>query len=178
MLETELIIRLKKKEVAAVRDIVSQYNRRLFSMVYRFIRQKEDAEDILQEAWIKFFNSLDKFKGESKIYTYLYRIAMNEALTYLRRNRVKRLFFRDHIEKPDYNSPEAIYLSNEKMTVIEEAVKTLPSRQKQVFLLRKSEELSFKEVAEVMKITENNAKVLFFHALQKIRKNLKERGAL
>jgi RNA polymerase sigma factor (sigma-70 family) len=178
MKEKELIERLIKKDPIAVRDMVAQYNRRLFNMVLRVVGQKEDVEDVLQEAWIKFFGSLHRFQARSSLYTYLYRIVINEAMLHLRRNKFKKLFVRDYKEPGHDHTPERIYLENEKWELVEEAVKELPARQKQVFLMRRSEDLSFREIGEVLDITENNAKVLFFYGLKRIRAALKKRGAL
>lgn len=178
-METELIEKLKKREITAVQEIIRQYNRRLFSVVFRFVHNIEDAEDIVQETWIKFFNALSHFEGRSSLYTYLYRIAINEALMHIRKNKIKNFFiYNNKNEIPDETTPETLYLKNEQNTVINDALKNLPHKQKQVFLLRKSENLSFKEIGEIMYIKENNAKVLFFYALHKIKNYLKDRGYL
>lgn len=178
MQDKELIERLRARDARTVRETVGLYNRRLFSMVYRVVEHKEDAEDVLQEAWLKFFNALDRFRGESGIYTYLYRIAMNEALMFLRKRKIKRVLLLDFREVPDERTPETVLLENERMRAVERGVRTLSGRQKQVFLLRRSEDLPFREIARILGIRENNAKVHYFHALQKLRKSLKKEDAL
>ena len=158
-----------------MQSVVKQYNKKLFSLVYRFIHDFDEAEDVLQEVWIKFFNSLKNFKGQSGIYTYLYRIAVNESLLWLRKNKVKKVLVGLIKEKPYEITPEMEYIKSEQLEFINQAIEKLPEQQKKVFLLRGQEGLSYKEIGSILEIKENNAKVLFFHALTKIKTILTER---
>lgn len=174
-MDKDLINNLINRNPEAVQDIVKQYNKKLFSLVYRFVHDFEEAEDVLQEVWIKFFNSLKNFKGESNFYTYLYRIAVNESLLWLRKSKVKKVFVGLKQEKPYNVTPEMEYIKAEQLEFINQAMEQLPLQQKKVFLLRGQEGLSYKEIGTILKIKENNAKVLFFHALNKIKSILSER---
>ncbi len=170
--------KLKKKDPVYLREIIGKYNRRLFFLAYRFTNNHDDAEDIIQEAWIKFFNSLQNFKGKSSLYTYLYKITVNESLMWLRKNKLKKLLTSRFIEKADNVTPEEIYLKNEKLSHLNTVVGKLPPKQKKVFLLRHEGNLSFKEIAGILDIKENNAKTLFFYSLKKVKKYLKENDLL
>ncbi len=178
ILDENFLNKLKKKDPRDVREIIGKYNRRLFFLAYRFTNNHDDAEDIIQEAWIKFFNSLQNFKGKSSLYTYLYKITVNESLMWLRKNKLKKLLTSRFIEKADNVTPEEIYLKNEKLSHINTVVGKLPPKQKKVFLLRHEGNLPFKEIAGILDIKENNAKMLFFYSLKKVKKYLKENDLL
>ena len=173
-MEEKLIEKLRNGDSDSIKIIMDRYNRKLFSLAYRFTNNYDDTEDILQDVWMKFLFSLKNFKGKSSLYTYLYRIAVNESLNWLRKNKLKRLITEPFIEKEDKTTPEDIYLKNEKLEYLNMAIQRLPSKQKKVFLLRQDGSLHFKEIAEVLNIKENNAKTLFFYSLKNIKKYLKE----
>jgi len=173
-LEKQLIEKLKNKDPYSIKQIINKYNKKLIFLAFRFINNYDDAEDVIQEVWMKFFYSLKSFKAKSSIYTYLYRITINESMMWLRKNKMKRLLTGHFIEKNDNTTPEEIYLKNEKFRYINQAVKKLPAKQKKVFILRYQEYLPFKEIASVLNIKENNAKTLFFYSLKNIKKYLKE----
>ncbi len=173
-LEKQLIEKLKKKDPSSIKEVIGKYNKKLIFLAFRFTNNYHDAEDIIQQVWMNFFYSLKSFKAKSSIYTYLYRITVNESIMWLRKNKIKKLLTGQFIEKQDDNTPEEIYLKNEKMEFVDRAVKRLPSKQKKVFILRYQEYLPFKEIAIILNIKENNAKTLFFYSLKNIKKYLKE----
>ena len=176
--DLKIIAKLKRKDPASIREVVEKHNRRLFFLAYRFTNNHDDAEDILQEVWVKFFYSIKNFKGKSSIYTYLYKITVNESLMWLRKNKLKKMLTRRFIEKADKVTPEEIYLKNEKLEHMHIIVDKLPPKQKKVFILRQEGNLPFKEIGDILNIKENNAKTLFFYSLKKVKKYFKERGLL
>ncbi len=171
-MEIELIEKLKRKNPESIKMVISKYNKKLFSIAYRFTNNADDAEDILQVVWMKFFNSINKFKSKSSLYTYLYRITTNESLMWLRKNKIKN-FILPFKEKAYNITPESEYLKKETAQCINSAIDKLPSKQKKIFILRK-ENIPFKEIAEMLNIQENNAKTTFFYALKKVKNHLKE----
>lgn len=176
--EKQLIKNLKKEDPDSIKEVIGKYNRKLFCLAYRFTNNYDDAEDIIQEVWVKFYYSIKKFKARSSLYTYLYRITINESLMWLRKNKIKKLLTSRFIEAEDKTTPEKIYLKNEKLKHVNLAVQKLPFKQKKVFLLRQQDNLPFKEIAEILNIKENNAKSLFFYSLKNVKKYLKEGGIL
>ncbi|MBU1075999.1 MAG: RNA polymerase sigma factor [Spirochaetes bacterium] len=175
-MEDKLLEKLRSKDPRTIENTVKEYNKRLFSIIYRFTHNVDDTEDVLQEVWMKFMNSLYSFQGRSSIYTYLYRIAVNEALMYLRKNKFKE-FLLPFKEPRDNETPESLYMEKEEWENIRKAVKKLPAKQKKVFILR-NENMPFKEISKILEIKENNAKTLYFYSLKNIKKNLKEKKRL
>ena len=157
-MKNDHLSKLINKDPEIVREIVEKYNRKLISIAYRFTNNYDDAEDIIQEVWMKFFYSLKNFKAQSSLYTYLYRISVNESIMWLRKNKLKNFLTGQFIEKGDNMTPEKVFLQNEELNYVNKAVNKLPSKQKKVFILRNQEGLAFKEIADVLKIKENNAK--------------------
>jgi len=176
--EKELLDKLKKKDPESVKKIIHLYNKQLMALIYRFTNNLHDSEDIIQEVWINFFYSLSSFKAQSTLYTYLYRIAINESLSWLRKNKIKKLFSKNIPEIVDRTTPEDIYIQNEKWESINRAIQQLPARQKQVFILRIQTDLPFKKIAAILNIKESNAKTHYFYSLKNIRKYIKKEGLL
>lgn len=171
-MEKQLIKHLQNKDPESIKNIINKYNKKLFSLAVRFTNNIHDAEDILQEVWVKFFYSLKNFKEKSSLYTYLYKITVNESLMWLRKNKVKKLLL-PFKEKADYHTPETEYLQKEEWKFINQAITKLPFKQKKIFILR-NENIPFMEISEILNIKETNAKSLYFYALKNIKKYLKE----
>jgi RNA polymerase sigma-70 factor, ECF subfamily len=150
--------------------VVEAYSGRLYRLIFRMVNQPQDAEDILQETFIKVFKNVDRFDGRSKLSTWLYRIATNEALMQLRRKNPEMV----SIEEPDSTAeaseqeplqivdwcciPEAELLSDEARLHLDRAVSQLPASLRAVFLLRDIEGLSTLEAADVLGISETALK--------------------
>ncbi len=171
-MEKQLIKHLQSKDPESIQNIINKYNKKLFSLAVRFTNNIHDAEDILQEVWVKFFYSIKNFKGKSSLYTYLYKITVNEALMWLRKNKIIKLLL-PFQEKADYHTPETDYLQKEEWKFINQAITKLPFKQKKIFILR-NENIPFKKISKILNIKENNAKSLYFYALKNIKKYLKE----
>ncbi|MBN1898123.1 MAG: sigma-70 family RNA polymerase sigma factor [Spirochaetes bacterium] len=176
--ERSLLEKIRKKDQNALSILMDRYGRRLFYVIYRFTLNHEDTEDIMQEVWIKFYHHADRFQGRSSLYTFLYRIAVNTSLNWVnKKNRLEKMkkyvpFF---IDKRD---PLNEVLRNEEMKMLKKGIDTLSKRQKAVFVLRQQENMSFKEIADILKIKENNAKVNYHHALKHLSQFLKKEEML
>ncbi len=153
--EAELISRCQQGDQDALKEIFDQYNKRVYRIAYGVVRQREDALDIVQEVFIKLFRSIRNFKGRSKFYTYLYRLAMNTAIDHVRKagkypasslDQEGVLQPVDGVEK----GPDRILLHKELERRVNLAMGKLPIDQRTALVLREVEGLSYQEMAEAM----------------------------
>ncbi len=152
------------------RQLVRAYQHRLYQVVRRQLPSHEDADDVLQNTFLKIFRHLDGFEGRSELYTWMYRIAQNEVYNFTKRNaKMKWVTLENHEEKreePHLNAEELAHS-------LEVAVNGLPQRQQMVFRMRYYDELSYKQMAEILKLTEGALKASFHHAVKRIEEELK-----
>ena len=168
---------------AAQTAIVNDYSERIYNLGLHFLKNEQDAEDLLQETFIKVFENLDKFQGKSGLYTWIYRIATNIALMKLRKGK-REILVDDFMENYDFPevhrhahsgeipSPLIAILNDELKRELSAALERIPEKYKTVFILRDVENLSTREAAEVLSITENNVKVRLKRARTYLREEL------
>ncbi len=157
------------------RQLVIKYQQRLYTIVRRKVQSHEDADDILQNTFIKIFRHVKGYEGRSELFTWMYRITVNEINNHQKINsRMKVVNIEDH----DVRKAEAYMNSEEMTTSLEMAVAKLPERQQMVFRMRYFEELSYKEMAELLQLTEGALKASFHHAVRKIEEELKAKQIL
>ena len=180
VLSLDLLRSGNKSEFA---QLVERFSGKIYNLALKVLNNQHDAEDALQETFIKIYQALPSFKGESKISTWIYRIAMNEALMVIRKRKPEFDFYSSENGKDNItrlatltanwsNHPEKELLSNESRAYLEEAVQQLPEKLKIVFLLRDIEGLNIKETAEVLTLTEENVKVRLWRARSHLRELL------
>lgn len=184
MTETELIRGLKNADEAAFRYLVETYKDRVYNTVISIVQNPEDAEDVTQEVFIQVYRSVGTFKGESKISTWLYRIATTRSLDLLRSRKskkrfgfIQRLFGEGNepvFEIPDYNHPGIALDRKENAARLFKAIRQLPENQKIAFTLHKMEDLSYQEISEVMKTTVPAVESLLHRARLNLRKMLEK----
>ena len=178
--ELELLQAVKAGDATAYQGLVEKYQGRIYSMVYGMIRNREDARDITQDAFVKAYRSLGSFRLEASFYTWIYRIAMNLTIDFTRkRKRRKQSGFDESIgtrdEKGDIaevhhgDSPSKALERKQLYTRIMDALEKLPADQKQVILLRELEGLSYKEISDVMEIPEGTVMSRLFYARKKLQ---------
>ncbi len=159
--------------------IVLKYGERIYRTVRGMVGTHEDADDIVQETFLKAYKNIDSFRGEADIGTWLTRIALN--LTYTRTRR-KKLFsdnpIDDYMDKIGSNTdlPEVTVEENERRMIVEKGLKTLPEKQRAVFVLRMYEETKFKEIAALMGTTESASRANFHQALTKLKKFVSDKS--
>ena len=157
------------------RMLVEKYQERLYWHVRRMVTFHEDADDVIQNTFIKAFKGLAGFKRESKLYTWLYRIATNEALNLLQKNRrhntqaIDGVEF-DHIERL---KADAWFDGSEIEARLASAVMTLPDKQKAVFNMRYHDEMTYADMSEVVGTSVGALKASYHHAVKKIESYLK-----
>ncbi len=174
---------LKAGDEEAFSRLVEAYAPRLYRLLLKMLRHPQEAEDALQETFVKAYRALPEFDGRSRLSTWLYRIAMNEALMVLRRKEIETISVEAPLDDPDHSAgpyelvdwcclPEDELLTAEAREVLEEAVRRLPASLRMVFLLRDVEGLSTREVAEALDLSEGAVKVRLSRARERLRRLL------
>jgi RNA polymerase sigma-70 factor (ECF subfamily) len=182
--ETILVKKAKKGDKAALSQLVNIYSGKIYNLALRILRNKEDAEDILQETFLTVVEKLHTFDGRSGFFTWIYRIATNASLMKLRR---KKLVFQDIGDDTEYadsienrvfvdwtQDPSINIYDQEVKKKIDEAVNKLSDIYRSVFVLRDIEGLSIKETSAILNITEENVKIRLRRARQFLRDILSE----
>ena len=182
--EQELILGLRNGDEAAFKYLVDTYQDRVFNTAIGIVQNAEDAEDVAQEVFIQVYRSIHNFKGESKLSTWLYRIATTRALDLLRSRKSKkrfgfmqRLFGDDNEpihELPNFNHPGVVLEKKENAAKLFKAIAQLPENQKAAFTLHKLEDLSYLEISEVMHTSIPAVESLMHRAKQNLRKILEK----
>jgi len=183
MQETELVNRLKNGDEEAFRIIFNDNQKKVINACYRMVNDIETAEDITQEVFIKVYSSINQFRGESQLSTWIYRIAITKSLDHLRaQKRKKRMAILKYlssddehqidIEAPKDQNPDVIIDNNERMKVLNDAINTLPENQRVAFSLSKYDEMSSKEIAEVLSISVSAVESLIHRAKKNLEKRL------
>jgi RNA polymerase sigma factor (sigma-70 family) len=134
------------------------------------------ADDVTQDVFCKAYEALKEFRGESSLYTWLYRITVNIALNSLRRQKVREFFRIDEmfdLEDTTAVAPDAAMEKNEERALIEQAIGALPEKQKAVFILRYYEELPYEEISQILHTSVGGLKANFFHAVKKIQEHVR-----
>ncbi len=181
MQESELIASLKEGNEQAFEELVTLYKDKIYNTALGFVQNQEDAEEVTQDVFVKAYQNIKEFKGESKLGTWLYRIAVTQAFDLLRKKkRQKRsgsfasLFNKkeEQIELAHFYHPGVAAEQKEMAAILFKAISQLPEQQQAVFLLQKLEGLSQQDVAEVMKTTTSAVESLLHRAKANLRKNL------
>lgn len=152
------------------RQLVITYQQRLYHVIRRQVPSHEDADDILQNTFIKVFRHLGGFENRSELYTWLYRIATNEVINHLNRRKRNRV---EELKASDSRQADAYINTDHLSETLEIIICTLPERQQMVFRMRYYDELSYKEMAALLHLTEGALKASFHHAVKKIEEELK-----
>jgi RNA polymerase sigma-70 factor (ECF subfamily) len=183
MEEFELIQLLKKGDNSAYRSVIDSNQAMVLNCCYRFVKNKETAEDLTQEVFIEAHRSINFFRAESKLSTWLIRIAITKSLDYLKSMKRKKRFgflkslFGDEENEEiqpvsDLRSPQQILENEDRIKVLSWAIDSLPENQKVAFTLSKYDELSYKEIAEILNTTVASVESLIFRAKSNLKKKL------
>jgi RNA polymerase sigma-70 factor, ECF subfamily len=167
--DLELVERFRRGERAAFDLIVRKHQRGVWRMARRYIHSDADAADVTQQVFVRAFRALATFRGAASVRSWLYRIAINCALSWIRDHKREQASEIDDDQLVE--SPAALdRLSNDEQGVqLRAAISQLPPKQKMVLELRVFDDLSFKEVAELADCSENTAKVNFHYAVKRLR---------
>lgn len=177
----ELVERFQRGEISAFNELVERYRGRIYNITYRYTRNPEDALDLVQEVFIKAFKALGKFERRSAFYSWLYRVAVNVCVDFLRRkSRQHQPLSLDELissevvlpQKRKDALPDDVVIRTELRRKISESVSRLPPRQQAVFMLRHRDGLQLKEIAAAIGRSEGTVKAHLFHANQRMKEML------
>jgi RNA polymerase sigma factor (sigma-70 family) len=182
--ELELIQQLRAGDEQAFKTLVTNYQDLVYNTALGIVQNSEDAEDVAQEVFIQVYRSIDQFKGDARLSTWIYRITTTKALDHIRsRKRKKRFAFitslfgpNDEIvhEPVDFQHPGVALDRKEQAALLFQMINQLPENQKVAFTLHKTEELSYQEIADVMQLSVSAVESLLFRARQNLRKLLEK----
>lgn len=182
--EQEFINQLKQGKQAAFGKLIEAYQQKVFSTCISFVPNKEDAEDIAQEVFLEVFKSISNFKGEAKLSTWIFRIATNKCLEFIRRKQTKKRFAfmqtilgnEISIDKTNYftefNHPGILLENKEKSAIIFKAIDTLPESQRVVFTLAKIDGKSYQEIVEITGKSLSSVESVLFRAKKGLQEKL------
>jgi RNA polymerase sigma factor (sigma-70 family) len=179
--EIELIAQLQQGNEAAFKQVFEAHQDRIYNTILYMIQSAEEAKDLTQEVFVDVFLSIENFKAQSKLSTWIYRIAINKALNHQRFKKAKKrlgavlsIFNLSPVDDtPDFVHPSILLENKELSASLYKAINELPEKQKTAFVLRQLEDLSYAEIAEVMQTTTPSVESLLFRAKQNLQKILK-----
>lgn len=177
------IERLKAGDVRAFDFLVKKYQRRLYSVIYNLTANKEDSADLAQEAFVKAFRSIHSFKGNSAFYTWLYRIALNTTLTFLKKNRKNALLSLENCDEALQRSEtfarlaenrggDKATLLHELQEKLNEALQSLSLKHRTVVILFEIEGMSHSEIAKTLKCSEGTVRSRLHYAKEQLKQAL------
>ena len=170
------IFREKDRQNYAFNMIVRKYSERLYWHIRKLVIDHDDTDDLLQNTFLKAWGALENFREESQLFTWLYRIATNEALTFL--NQKKKKFFLPlvDVERQLANTLETdeYYSGDELQKKLQKAVLSLPEKQRVVFNMKYYEEMTYEDISEILGTSVGALKASYHHAVKKIEKYIEE----
>ncbi|GAA3760711.1 sigma-70 family RNA polymerase sigma factor [Terriglobus aquaticus] len=184
--DAELMLRLKAGDLDCFEILMNKYRRAMVHFMFRMVRNQAVAEEMAQEVFLRVYRARESYRAEAKFSTWLYRIATNLAVNYARDTKNERLAAKLQLDAPDEETGstpdvadstptvEADLLRAERMRAIKQHVMNLPERQRMAVLMHKYQEMDYKQIGAVLKLSESATKSLLFRAYQTLREKLKE----
>ena len=184
--DTDLMLQLKAGDDSAFDYLVEKFRRPLIGFMYRMARNQSVAEELAQEVFLRVYRSRQSYAAEAKFSTWLYRIATNLALNHIRDTRNERMLASVSLDEPDEESGRTLEVADSRSTVeedlvrqerlraIRQCVEELPERQRLAVVMHKYQEMEYREIAGVLKMSESAVKSLLFRAYESLREKLKD----
>ncbi len=184
--DADIMLRVKAGDSAAFDYLVQKYRRPLVSFMYRMARNSAVAEDLAQEVFLRVYRSRNTYEPSAKFTTWLYRIATNLAVNHARDTRYERPEVSVSLDEPDEETGTTFELRDGKLTAEQEMVRrerlqairskveALPERQRTAVIMHKYQQMDYKQIAEVLKLSESATKSLLFRAYETLREQLKD----
>ncbi len=181
--DTDVVTRLKNGDDQAYREVVDTYQTLVLNCAYRFLRNKEAAEDLAQEVFLEVFESIGAFRSDARLSTWIYRIAVTKSLNHLKHMKRKKRFavlvsvsedegMADRLPAADSGSPEQPLENRERRQLLDWALGKLPDTQRIAFTLSKVEDMSYEEIARIMNTSIPAVESLIHRAKENLRKRL------
>ena len=180
--ESRLVTDLKKGNERAYRQLVGKYQAKLRNVAYGITLDVEESADIIQDVFLKAYMGIDKFKGESSLYTWLRRITINESLNWVRKWKRRFKWQHQSLDREDGSSldlesdeagPENVMSSKQVAGILKEGLDKLPEKARAVLVLKEVEGLSYEEIGDALGINKGTVSSRIFYAREKLREYLK-----
>lgn len=159
-----------KTQETAFRQLVSQYSKPLYNHIRNIVLDHDDTDDVLQNTFIKVFQNLKNFKGESKLFSWIYRIATNEAITFISTKAKKSNTTNEEVQQKALQNLQADeYFEGDAMQLkLQQAIAALPEKQQLVFKMKYFEDLKYEEISDILGTSVGALKASYHHAVKKI----------
>lgn len=159
----------------AFRVLISQYKERLYWHIRNIVISHDDADDVLQNTFIKVFRGIDNFKQDSKLYSWMYRIATNESITFIKKRAKERNVDISEINQELVTSlsSDEWFTGDEIQMVLQKALATLPEKQRLVFNMKYFDNMKYDEMSKILETSVGGLKASYFHAVRKIEDYIK-----
>ncbi|MDV6166960.1 sigma-70 family RNA polymerase sigma factor [Flavobacterium sp. DG1-102-2] len=159
-----------KTQDTAFRQLVSQYSRPLYNHIRNIVLDHDDTDDVLQNTFIKVFQNLKNFKGESKLFSWIYRIATNESITFVSSKAKKNNITNEEVQQKALKNLQADeYFEGDEMQIkLQNAIASLPEKQQLVFKMKYFEDLKYEDISEILGTSVGALKASYHHAVKKI----------
>ncbi|NOX18634.1 MAG: RNA polymerase sigma factor [Chlorobi bacterium] len=171
-IETKLVKRFLEGDESAFSVIVSNFKQKIYWHARRMLGNHADADDVTQETLITIYKKLNTFRFDSSLNTWVYQITSRKCLNYLKKKKLKSFFLPESEEARSLKRNEdvaAAFESREKLARLDEILERLPPKQREIFVLRNFEELSYREIEEITGTSIGALKASYFHALKKVK---------
>ncbi|MAL61203.1 MAG: RNA polymerase subunit sigma-70 [Flavobacteriaceae bacterium] len=170
--EQSLVTALKSQDLRekAFRELITTYKERLYWHIRKIVLNHDDADDVLQNTFIKVFRNIDKFQGESKLYTWMYRIATNESITFINKKAKKLQVTSEEVQQAALsNLKEDVYFEgNEIQLKLQRAITSLPQKQQLVFNMKYFDDITYEELSTILDTSVGGLKSSYHIAVKKI----------
>lgn len=157
------------KEVA-FKELLKLYKERLYWQIRHIVKSHDDADDVLQNTFIKIYKNIGKFKGDSKLYSWMYRIATNESISHINKNAKRLNFSSEEYQQHAIDSLKAdVYFEADDIQIkLQKALATLPKKQQLVFNMKYFQDITYREMSEILETSEGALKASYHIAVKKI----------
>ena len=171
----EQLINVQTRE-KAFRELISLYKERLYWHVRKIVISHDDTDDVLQNTFIKIYKNIGKFKQESKLFSWMYRIATNEAITFINKRNKERKVDISEVQEQIVSTLESdIYFSGEEIQeILQKAIASLPQKQQLVFNMKYFDNMKYTQISEILGTSVGALKASYFHAVKKIESYIKK----
>ena len=171
----EQLINVQTRE-KAFRELISLYKERLYWHVRKIVISHDDTDDVLQNTFIKIYKNIGKFKQESKLFSWMYRIATNEAITFINKRNKERKVDISEVQEQIVSTLESdIYFSGEEIQeILQKAIASLPQKQQLVFNMKYFDNIKYTQISEILGTSVGALKASYFHAVKKIESYIKK----
>lgn len=178
-----LIDRISVHDEFAFEEFIKRYQRRIFKLIYRYTRSVQDTEELAQDVFVKVWESAESFKGKSRVFTWVYRIAVNIAINHVKRKlsyakyiKIPILLENDQamsrMSAPYGRQPDSLLEEKALKSLVKDAMQKLPATQRMAFILSKYENYSYAEISEIMDTSVPTVRSLLYRAKISLRKYL------